>query len=53
MLLGNMANSTPSRVNLTNKVPVRIRSVFNADKGTLLNLSSTGAYIATPMFLLP
>ena len=53
MLLGNMANSTPSRVDLTNKVPVRIRSVFNADKGTLLNLSSTGAYIATPMFLLP
>ena len=50
---GNMANSTPRRVDLTDKVPVRIRSIFNADKGTLLNLSSTGAYIATPMFLLP
>ena len=48
-----MANSTPRRVDLTDKVPVRIRSIFNADKGTLLNLSSTGAYIATPMFLLP
>lgn len=48
-----MANSTPRRVDLTQKVPVRIRSIFNAGKGALLNVSSTGAYVATPMFLLP
>lgn len=48
-----MANSTPRRVDLTQKVPVRIRSMFNAGKGALLNVSSTGAYVATPMFLLP
>lgn len=48
-----MANSTPRRVDLTKKVPVRIRSIFNAGKGALLNVSSTGAYVATPMFLLP
>ncbi len=48
-----MANSTPRRVDLTQKVPVRIRSLFNAGKGALLNVSSTGAYVATPMYLLP
>ena len=48
-----MANSTPRRVDLTQKVPVRIRSIFNAGKGALLNVSSTGAYVATPMYLLP
>ncbi len=49
----SMANSTPRRVDLTQKVLVRIRSIFNAGKGELLNVSSTGAYVATPMFLLP
>lgn len=48
-----MTNSTPRRVDLTQKVPVRIRSIFNTGKGELLNVSSTGAYVATPMFLLP
>ena len=48
-----MANSTSRRVDLTQKVPVRIRSIFNAGKGALLNVSSAGAYVATPMFLLP
>ena len=48
-----MANSTPRRVDLTQKVPVRIRSIFNAGKGALLNVSSAGAYVATPMYLLP
>lgn len=48
-----MANSTPRRVDLTLKVPVRIRSIFNAGKGVLLNVSSTGGYVATPMYLLP
>ena len=48
-----MANSTPRRVDLTQKVPVRIRSIFNAGKGALLNVSSSGAYVATPMYLLP
>jgi hypothetical protein len=32
---------------------VHIRAVFNAGVGHLLNLSANGAYIATPMFLLP
>lgn len=48
-----MTNSTPRRVDLTQRVPVRIRSIFNTGKGELLNVSSTGAYVATPMFLLP
>ena len=48
-----MANSTPRRVDLTQKVAVRIRSIFNAGKGALLNVSSAGAYVATPMYLLP
>ena len=48
-----MASSTPRRVDLTDRVPVRIRTIFNAGKGALLNVSSTGAYVATPMFLLP
>jgi hypothetical protein len=32
---------------------VRIRAVFNSGVGKLLNLSTDGAYIATPMVLLP
>ena len=48
-----MPNSSLRRVDLTRKVPVRIRSIFNVGKGALLNVSSTGAYVATPMFLLP
>lgn len=48
-----MSNSTPRRVDLTRKVPVRIQSIFNSGKGALLNVSSTGAYVATPMYLLP
>ncbi len=48
-----MANSILRRVDLTQKVPVRIRSLFNAGKGALLNVSSAGAYVATPMYLLP
>lgn len=48
-----MTNSIPRRVDLTQKVPVRIRSLFNSGKGVLLNVSFTGAYVATPMYLLP
>ena len=48
-----MTNSTPRRVDVTQKVPVRISSLFNTGKGELLNLSSMGAYVATPMYLLP
>lgn len=48
-----MPNSTPRRVDLTQKVPVRIQSLFNVGKGALMNVSSTGAYVATPMYLLP
>lgn len=48
-----MANSTPRRVDLTHKVPVRIRSIFNAGRGALMNVSASGAYVATPMYLLP
>ncbi len=32
---------------------VRIRAVFNTGVGKLLNLSTDGAYVATPMVLLP
>lgn len=48
-----MAKSSGRRVDLSEKIPVRIESTFHAGKGLLLNVSSTGAYIATPMVLLP
>ena len=48
-----MTSTTPRRVDITEKLSVRINSLFNAGKGELLNVSSKGAYVATPMHLLP
>ncbi|MFQ5789582.1 MAG: PilZ domain-containing protein [Acidobacteriota bacterium] len=45
--------SIPIRVDLSTPVSVRIRAALNAGEGRLLNLSAGGAYIATPMLLLP
>ena len=48
-----MSHSTPRRVDVSLRVPVKIRALFNEGKGLLQNVSSSGAYVATPMFLLP
>lgn len=48
-----MASSTPRRVDFPGGIPVGVRSFIVNGKGTLWNLSATGAYIATPMYLLP
>lgn len=48
-----MANSTPRRVDFLDGIPVGLRSFVVSGKGRLLNLSWTGAYVATPMYLLP
>jgi hypothetical protein len=48
-----MSNAIPKRVELVGPYAVRIRAVYNSGKGKLLNLSSTGAYVATSMYLLP
>ena len=48
-----MASGTPRRVDFKDGIPVSIRSFLVSGKGRLLNLSLTGAYVATPMYLLP
>lgn len=48
-----MASSIPRRVDFPRGIPVGLRSFVVNGKGKLLNLSSTGAYVATPMYLLP
>lgn len=48
-----MASSTPNRIQILESFNVRIKAVFNSGTGRLLNLSSAGAYVATPMYLLP
>lgn len=48
-----MAPSMPNRIQVVGPYSVRIRAVFNSGTGKLLNLSSAGAYVATPMNLLP
>jgi hypothetical protein len=48
-----MASGTPRRVDFKNGIPVGVRSFLLSGKGRLLNLSLTGAYVATPMYLLP
>jgi hypothetical protein len=48
-----MAMSFPKRIDLIESYTVRIRAVYNSGEGTLRNLSSTGAYVETSMYLLP
>lgn len=48
-----MASYTPNRIEILGSYAVRIKAVFNSGAGRLLNLSSAGAYVATPMYLLP
>jgi hypothetical protein len=48
-----MASGTPRRVDFKDGIPVGVRSFLVSGKGRLLNLSSTGAYVATSMYLLP
>ena len=48
-----MASGTPRRVDFKNGIPVGLRSFLVSGKGRVLNLSLTGAYVATPMYLLP
>jgi hypothetical protein len=48
-----MASGTPRRVDFKNGIPVGVRSFLVSGKGRVLNLSLTGAYVATPMYLLP
>jgi hypothetical protein len=48
-----MASGTPRRVDFKDGIPVGVRSFLVSGKGRVLNLSMTGAYVATPMYLLP
>jgi hypothetical protein len=48
-----MASGTPRRVDFKDGIPVSVRSFLVSGKGRLLNLSLTGAYVATPLYLLP
>ncbi len=48
-----MASSSPRRVDLEDGLPVGLRSFLTTGKGRLMNLSSSGGYVATPMILLP
>ncbi len=48
-----MASGTPRRVDFKEGIPVGVRSFLVSGKGRLQNLSLTGAYVATPMYLLP
>ncbi len=45
--------STPRRIDLAIPYPVLLKSAINSGRGKLVNLSSDGVYIATPMALLP
>ena len=48
-----MASSTPRRVDFPDGLPVRLRSFLVSGKGRILNVSASGAYLATSMYLLP
>lgn len=48
-----MGSGTPRRVDFKNGIPVGVRSFLLKGKGRVLNLSMTGAYMATAMYLLP
>jgi PilZ domain len=48
-----MTSATPRRVDFPDGIPVGLRSFIINGKGRLLNLSATGAYVATSMYLLP
>jgi hypothetical protein len=48
-----MASGTPRRVDFKDGIPVALRSFLISSKGRILNLSMTGAYVETPMHLLP
>jgi uncharacterized protein (TIGR02266 family) len=45
--------AVPRRIELTRDFPVSIRAALNSGTGKILNISSGGVYIATPMYLLP
>jgi hypothetical protein len=53
MAEADMASGTPRRVDFKDGIPVGVRSFLVSGKGRLLNLSMSGAYIATPLYLLP
>jgi hypothetical protein len=48
-----MATTVPKRVELRGKYGVRIHSALHSGAGWLLNLAKDGAYVTTPMHLLP
>lgn len=48
-----MTSGTPRRIDFKDGIPVGVRSFLVSGKGRLLNLSMTGAYVATPLYLLP
>jgi hypothetical protein len=48
-----MAMGVQKRIELTESFIVQIRAVYNSGEGILRNLSSTGAYVETAMYLLP
>lgn len=48
-----MASSAPRRIDIPDGLPVRLRSFLVTGKGAILNLSASGVYVTTPMFLLP
>jgi len=43
----------PRRIDLTVPYPVLLKSAINTGRGQLVNISSNGGYVATPMALLP
>lgn len=45
--------AVPRRIELTGEYRVSIQAALNSGTGKVLNLSSGGVYIATPMYLLP
>lgn len=48
-----MASSTPRRVDFPDGLPVLLRSFLVSGKGKILNVSASGAYVVTSMYLLP
>lgn len=48
-----MTTGVPKRVEFWETTTVLIKAVYNSGKGRLLDLSSTGCYVETPMYLLP
>ena len=48
-----MVTGVPKRIELTEFCTVLIRAVYNSGQGILINLSSSGCYVETPMYILP